>query len=269
MLRSFVRPAGKVAGRVRVVAEGAAPKPEDFRRVDEAIAQAGPNDPEVAPWFENYVAVARERLAFDLGFLREYSPLGARVLDLGAVPPVLCGAAASVGFAVQAVDIAPARFEAAFERLGVEALACDLEREDLPVEDASIDTAVLHEVFEHLRVDPIHVCEQIARVLKPGGILMLSTPNLLSLSGMVNLLLRGRAQTIGTDPWSEYGKLRTLGHMGHVREYTTVEVCEFLERFGLQAEVLVFRGRSPGVKRPITSALPPLRPFFEVIARRS
>jgi hypothetical protein len=56
--------------------------------------------------------------------------------------------------------------------------------------------------------------------------------------------------------------------MGHIREYTTVEVCEFLAHFRLQAEHLVFRGHAPGIKRTVGWLLPPFRPFFEVIAIR-
>lgn len=45
----------------------------------------------------------------------------------------------------------------------------------LPVADASIDTVVLLEVLEHLE-SPRQALEEIARVLKPGGRLLLSMP---------------------------------------------------------------------------------------------
>lgn len=45
----------------------------------------------------------------------------------------------------------------------------------LPIADASIDTVLLLEVLEHVR-DPCGVLASIARVLKPGGLLLLSVP---------------------------------------------------------------------------------------------
>jgi len=45
----------------------------------------------------------------------------------------------------------------------------------LPIADASIDTVVFFEVLEHLE-DPREALEEIARVLRPGGRLLLSMP---------------------------------------------------------------------------------------------
>jgi 2-polyprenyl-3-methyl-5-hydroxy-6-metoxy-1,4-benzoquinol methylase len=51
----------------------------------------------------------------------------------------------------------------------------------LPVRDASIDTVVSLQVIEHVWDHPQFVAE-CARVLRPGGLLMLSTPNRLTFS---------------------------------------------------------------------------------------
>lgn len=45
----------------------------------------------------------------------------------------------------------------------------------LPLHDASIDTVILLEVLEHLR-HPAQVLSEIARVLRPGGHLLLTMP---------------------------------------------------------------------------------------------
>jgi SAM-dependent methyltransferase len=268
MLRNFVRPGG--AGSVKVRREGRRPDPADLERIQRAAEGIAVDDPDIDAWFQRYRVDAAERLAYDLALVRAHTPTGGAVADLGAVPPLLCRALAADGFRLTAIDIAPDRFAAAFEGAGIDARACNIEREPLPIDDASLDTVILHEVFEHLRVDLLHVLREVARVLKPGGVFLLSTPNLLSLKGILSLLLRGRAEGVSTDPFKEFSKLQTLGHMGHVREYTTVEVCDLLRRFELEPEVLVFRGRSKGVVRgPIVRAVPPLRPFFEVVARRA
>uniref|UniRef100_E6Q525 Methyltransferase type 11 domain-containing protein n=1 Tax=mine drainage metagenome TaxID=410659 RepID=E6Q525_9ZZZZ len=47
----------------------------------------------------------------------------------------------------------------------------------LPFDDACFDVAIFGEVIEHL-VDPDAALQEISRVLRPGGYLVLTTPNL-------------------------------------------------------------------------------------------
>ncbi|HEY3504511.1 MAG TPA: class I SAM-dependent methyltransferase, partial [Actinocatenispora sp.] len=51
----------------------------------------------------------------------------------------------------------------------------------LPVADGSVDAVVSMQLVEHLWDQPAHVAE-CARVLRPGGVLVLSTPNRLTFS---------------------------------------------------------------------------------------
>jgi 2-polyprenyl-3-methyl-5-hydroxy-6-metoxy-1,4-benzoquinol methylase len=266
MLRNFVRPAGATARRVEVEAEAANPAAEDLALITDIGGRIEVDSEEVQTWFERYRDRQAERLAKDLALVRRFAAPAARITDLGASPPMLSGALASLGFHVTGVDIDPSRFGRAFDGWGIKAVACNLETEALPLDDASADIVVLHEVFEHLRIDLNHSLGEVARILAPGGRLLLSTPNLMSASGLQNLVLRGRAYSCSADPHKEFGKLQTLGHMGHVREYTTVEVCEFLAHFGLVPERLIFRGRAPGIKGLLGRIVAPLRPFFEVVA---
>ncbi len=54
---------------------------------------------------------------------------------------------------------------------------CNLERDRLKYPCDSVDMVTCFEVLEHLRVDPIFMLIEINRILRPGGILFLSTPN--------------------------------------------------------------------------------------------
>lgn len=60
----------------------------------------------------------------------------------------------------------------------------------LPLGDASFDLVCAIEVIEHLE-NPRHVMREIARVLHPGGIAILTTPNLGSIKSLMTLAARG------------------------------------------------------------------------------
>jgi SAM-dependent methyltransferase len=55
--------------------------------------------------------------------------------------------------------------------------ACDVERARLQHDSNSLDIVTCFEVLEHLRYDPMFMLLEIYRVLRHGGILVLSTPN--------------------------------------------------------------------------------------------
>ena len=173
------------------------------------------------------------------------------------------------GFDIEGVDLDPERFGDAISRLGLSVVACDIEREPLPFEDGSFDAVVFFEIFEHLRINPISTMRDVHRVLRSGGQLLLSTPNLRSFNGLLNFVLRNKSYSCTSDVYTQYEKLDTLGHMGHVREYTSREVVEFLARIGFESTRLIFRGGyDDAVRRVVTAAAPTLLPFMTVIARR-
>ena len=67
----------------------------------------------------------------------------------------------------------------------------DLDREEIPLPSESADIVTALETIEHLE-SPRAFCRELARVLKPGGWLVLSTPNQLSMLSMLCLIVRGR-----------------------------------------------------------------------------
>jgi SAM-dependent methyltransferase len=92
---------------------------------------------------------------------------------------------------------------------GIDAHFCDLNRDPLPFADAEFDLIFAGEVIEHL-VDTDGFLAEVQRCMKPGGNLLLTTPNLASFENRVRLLL-------GIYPkWLNYN----LSESGHVRGYT-------------------------------------------------
>src|SRR5438876_1896407 len=65
----------------------------------------------------------------------------------------------------------------------------------LPYDDASFDVVLLIGVLEHLENHRIALGE-LARVLRPGGLLILTTPNIMRLNSRFHFFLSGYQQTM-------------------------------------------------------------------------
>jgi 2-polyprenyl-3-methyl-5-hydroxy-6-metoxy-1,4-benzoquinol methylase len=74
----------------------------------------------------------------------------------------------------------------------IRSVACDL-NDRWPLESASADAIVTLEVIEHVE-NPRHFFREIARVLKPGGRMFLTTPNQLSLASRLCLMVKDQFQ---------------------------------------------------------------------------
>ncbi|MEI6715297.1 MAG: class I SAM-dependent methyltransferase [Verrucomicrobiota bacterium] len=117
-------------------------------------------------------------------------------------------------------------------RLGVEACACDytdtlmqlpgqkvdianLNNEPLPYPDASFDVVTSTEVIEHLE-DFRRIVREIHRVLKPGGVCILSTPNILNLNSRLRFVWFGFWALFGPLPVKHSALYSTGGHINPV-----------------------------------------------------
>ena len=67
-------------------------------------------------------------------------------------------------------------------------------RQRLPYDDSSFDVVLLVEVIEHLS-DHQAAIGELARILKPGGCLILTTPNIMRLNSRLHFLLSGYHKT--------------------------------------------------------------------------
>ncbi len=124
----------------------------------------------------------------------------------------------------------------------------DVEQDLFPHADHEFDVVCCFELLEHLAIDPMHMMAEIQRVLKPGGILVLTTPNVVRSSNVVSMLL-------GEHPysWSPYNGFDTNRHN---REYTPHEIGLLMKSAGLSAQRLDTVGRKKrGMKRDLLARL--------------
>ena len=99
---------------------------------------------------------------------------GKRTLDAGCgYGPFSC-AASRRGAAVCSVDIGGRLVAVATARAGSRGLVADAC--ELPVRDESFDVVISSEMLEHTRA-PLRALEELVRVLRPNGLLVLTTPN--------------------------------------------------------------------------------------------
>jgi trans-aconitate methyltransferase len=87
------------------------------------------------------------------------------------------------------------------------------------------DIIVMLEVIEHLYTSPKIIFTFLSEIIKPGGFLVVQTPNAVSLSKRLTML-RGR------NPYELIRETRT--NPGHFREYTNKELSELAEAAGLE-----------------------------------
>jgi len=103
------------------------------------------------------------------------------------------------------------------------------------------DIVVLAEVLEHLYTAPSLVLAFLVTFLDNDGILVLQTPNAVS--------LRKRAKiAIGRHPYEQIRAERA--NPGHFREYTATELVELLTGVGLAVELVEFASYWRASSRP-------------------
>ncbi|MGI5460865.1 class I SAM-dependent methyltransferase [Streptomyces sp. CA-249302] len=142
----------------------------------------------------------------------------------------------------------------------------------LPLRTGCADAVLFSEVIEHL-VDPDAALDELRRVLRPGGHLMLSTPNLaawynraLLLAGVQPVFSEVSLRAIHGRPGTEV--------VGHLRLYTARALREFVTAAGF--EVVAVKGAPfhgvPRALRPLdrlACVRPPLASILLLHARRT
>lgn len=103
----------------------------------------------------------------------------------------------------------------------------NIEQDVFPFESQSFDAVLFCEIIEHLLNDPCAVLREIKRVLRPGGALILTTPNIDRLENVARLIVGANIY----DPYSGHGP-----YGRHNREYNKHELFLLLNYLGFSID---------------------------------
>jgi ubiquinone/menaquinone biosynthesis C-methylase UbiE len=172
------------------------------RRITHPAPERGTDGYQRHYWDQNWSTFDRARIErairheFVLSVaLRVFEP-GSRLLEAGCGTGKYCWALRSRGYRVVGLD---------FSHQGLRRLR-DLDAESpavsgsvlrMPIQDASFDGALSLGVVEHFEEGPAAAVRELARVIRPGGVLLITVPFQHALWDLNDLLWPDRAATDG------------------------------------------------------------------------
>ena len=193
-------------------------------------------------WEEGYLNYHTARFLDTLNLLGPGQ--GQRLLDVGAFPGHLTVAAHSMGYQVDGLtgtaESTPSLQMLAdrLGRYGIALVLADVESEPFPFPDKSFDVVLATEIIEHLHFNPYRLLRESFRVLKPGGRILITTPNISRMQNVIRLI---RGQNIHPHIYGRFYETYSSILSGrHLREFTSFDLAYMLE--GQNKEMYRFEG---------------------------
>ncbi|CAN5196746.1 hypothetical protein BH10PSE13_BH10PSE13_04390 [soil metagenome] len=203
-----------------------------------------------------YFAKARDRMDNSYALIQPYVA-GKIVVDVGASPFYLLdrakeGGAARAHGIYFANDDHPLRdADKIYSRNGpIELSHADVEVAGFPFADDEVDVVTACEILEHFDHFPTRFAMEVRRILKPGGHLFITVPNVASIGNIIKLIFQKNI----------YMKYRADATGRHKHEFTLAQLKAFIGYMGMD---VVKAGFLPTP----TSDLYALRPIYRAIAK--
>lgn len=226
-----------VAARYARFLETLAPPPAPTRVSAEYIMNWAKND-----GARSYISEHKTRLVKTLELIPEGSAEKS-ILEMGAYMQITPALKTRLGYGyvrgcyfgkLGTVEHKAAESEEG-ERFECDIDLFDAERDRFPYADEAFDTVVCGELIEHLPGDPMHLMAEVNRILKPGGHLLITTPNIASIHGIAAILQRNHPGFfVAYLKPSEDGAVDAR----HNREYTPGEIYRLMLDSGFEVALL-------------------------------
>ena len=204
------------------------PNPQKLPGVSSSV---GFHDHLAAGWEAKYQRRSfRSRVARFEGLLADRELAGMRWLDAGCGTGVFARMLVQRGCSVLGVDASLAMVDRAERHPDSTADRLSFQHvetvERLTFEDRSFDGALCSSVLEYLD-NPTACCQELARVLRPGGLLLVSVPNRRSLIRGVQTLCFRLSGVMLETPWFGY-----LAHSKHA--FSAAQFDRLLDKTGFR-----------------------------------
>ena len=157
---------------------------------------------------ESYLRTAKSQVRL----IQKYVS-GTNLLDIGCAQGFFLFSASQAGYTTKGIEISQDAAEYAIREFGLDVEAKPFE--ELRFADNHFDVVTLWQVLEHVPY-PIVILKEVHRILKPGGLLVVSTPNI---EGIPAKILRKR--------WWDIKRL-------HINQFTTKTLTDILQNGGFK-----------------------------------
>ncbi|MCK5084246.1 MAG: class I SAM-dependent methyltransferase [Candidatus Pacebacteria bacterium] len=172
-------------------------------------------------WYSN---LHQRRFVKTLDIIKSHIDLtkNPRILEIGSWPGYLTVALHKTGAQITATDLKPERTKI-LKQFNIPAIKIDLHHsQSLPLKKTHYDCIVFCEIIEHLNPQKItEIILRLKEVLKPDGVIILTTPNKFCFGNLLRFRIQGSKRT------------NKSGH-GHWKEYSQKEIELYFENCGMK-----------------------------------
>ncbi|MFA5184297.1 MAG: class I SAM-dependent methyltransferase [Patescibacteria group bacterium] len=180
-----------------------------------------------------YLAAHKNQLNYLFKTCKKYYEPGAKFLDIGSSFGYPCLGAKLIGYDAYGLDVPEmvAKFAARFKYFGIENIASDLSLKKSPFSSRKFDMILVSAIPESADYQATRFFGEVARLLKPGGVVIMAAANLLRFRHLAKILLSlKRHRQIKSKPSGDY-----------YYEFAATELSYLLTKNGLNVEQVKYR----------------------------
>lgn len=189
-------------------------------------------DENIASADSQYFARHRNQLNYLLKICRKHFKPGAKFLDIGSSFGYPCLGAKLIGYDSYGLDLPDnvSKFADRFSYFGVKNVPGDLALKKSPFSSRKFDMILVSDVPEYVEHNPTQLFKEVTRLLKPGGVLIITATNLLRFNNLTRIFLGHKRGVKASRAAADY-----------YCEYTAPELSYLLTKNGLNVEDIRYR----------------------------